>query len=62
MLLLIELFDKNVYRDTSQAVNEIREEYTKVFNKMSEKKFGVSYDRRKIHREKKRFLRYYWSV
>lgn len=57
MLRLIELFDKKVYRDTSRAVNEIREEYTKVFNKMSEKKVWVSCDSRKIHKEKKEILR-----
>lgn len=57
MLLLIELFDKKVYRDTSRAVNEIREEYTKAFNKMSEKKLGVSYDSRTIHKEKKEILK-----
>ena len=57
MLLLVGLFDKKVYMDTSKAVNEIREEYTKVFNKMSEKKFGFSYDSRAIHKEKKEVLK-----
>ena len=57
ILRLLELFDKKVYKDTSRAVNEIREEYTKVFNKMSETKFGVYYDSRTIHREKKEVLK-----
>lgn len=58
ILLLIELFDKKVYKDASRAVNEIREEYTKVFNKMSESKFGISYfNSSKIHKEKKEILK-----
>ena len=57
MLKLIELFDKNVYRDTSQSINEIREEYTKLFNKMLVDKFFVFYDSSIIHREKKKVLK-----
>lgn len=57
MLKLIELFDKNVYRDTSQSINEIREEYTKLFNKMLVNKFFVFYASSTIHREKKKVLK-----
>ena len=43
--------------ETSGAVNEIREEYTKIFNKMLENKFGIFYDSRMIHKEKKEILK-----
>ena len=56
MLKLIELFDKNVYRDTSQSINEIREEYTKIFNKMSLNNFFTYYNSSTIYKEKKKVI------
>ena len=57
MLKLIEVFDRNIYKDTSQSINEIREEYTKIFNKMSPDKFFTYYNSSTIYKEKKKVIK-----
>ena len=56
MLKLIELFDKNVYRNTYPSINEIREEYTKIFNKMSLNNLFLYSNSSTIYKEKKKVI------